>query len=200
VPDGRAPPVTHWAEELRRVIAERRLKRRRLAIAALTGFAVIPLTASMLWRPRVLLVWNASASAPIGLYGLRPASVASRGDMVIAWTPQPARQLAAARHYLPSNVPLVKRVGAAGGDRVCAIGAAIRVNGRHVAARRKVDSRGRPMPWWSGCRDLAAGEYFLLMDNPASFDGRYFGVTRREDLVGRAVLLWAKRAKGSNDG
>ena len=48
------------------------------------------------------------------------------------------------------------------------------------------------MPAWTGCHELAAGEYFLLMDSPDSFDGRYFGLTRREDLVGRAVLLWAR--------
>ena len=48
------------------------------------------------------------------------------------------------------------------------------------------------MPRWTGCRRLSGGEYFLLMDSPLSFDGRYFGVTQRKDLVGRAVLLWAR--------
>jgi conjugative transfer signal peptidase TraF len=200
VPDGREPPVTHCAEELRRIIAERRLKRKRLAIAGLSGFAVALLAASMLWRPPVLLVWNASASAPIGLYAVTSPDDVRTGEMVIAWTPEPARTLAAERRYLPSNVPLVKRVGAAGGDRVCAIGDAIWVNRRHVAARRKVDGSGRPMPRWTGCRDLSKQELFLMMDSPASFDGRYFGVTQREQLVGRVVLLWAKPAKGSSDG
>lgn len=200
MPDRRGPPVTPVAEVLRRIIAERRQRHRRLAIAALASLAVIPLAASLLVRPPVLLVWNSSASAPLGLYAVRPPDNVGTGEMVIAWTPEPARSLAAARRYLPSNVPLVKRVGADVGDRVCAIGPAIRVNGRLVAARREVDREGRPMPWWTGCRQLAAGEYFLLMDSAASFDGRYFGITRREELVGRAVLLWAKPAKGSNDG
>jgi type IV secretory pathway protease TraF len=66
------------------------------------------------------------------------------------------------------------------------------VNGRHVAARRLADGAGRPMPGWTGCSDLGFGEYFLLMEDPASFDGRYFGVTRTEDLVGRAVPLWTR--------
>jgi len=30
------------------------------------------------------------------------------------------------------------------------------------------------------------------MDSPASFDGRYFGVTRGDDVLGRAELLWAR--------
>ena len=45
------------------------------------------------------------------------------------------------------------------------------------------------------------GDLFLL--SPAviqAFDGRYFGVTRRAELIGGAKLLWAEPAKGSNDG
>ena len=56
------------------------------------------------------------------------------------------------------------------------------------------------MPWWSGCRRLQPREYFLMMDSPASFDGRYFGVTRSVDILGRAEPLWAKPAKGLGDG
>lgn len=198
--DGRDLPVLHVGEELRRIIAERRMKRRRLAIAVLAGLAAIPLAASMLWRLPVLLVWNASASAPIGLYAVTPPDDVRTGEMVIAWTPDPARSLAADRHYLPSNVPLVKRVAAASGDRVCASGEAITINGRRAAVRRSTDAAGRAMPWWRGCRLLARHEYLLQMDKPNSFDGRYFGITDNRDLVGRAVLIWAKPAKGSNDG
>jgi type IV secretory pathway protease TraF len=48
------------------------------------------------------------------------------------------------------------------------------------------------MPWWEGCRKIGQGELFLLMDSSLSFDGRYFGISRMEDLVGRAKLLWAR--------
>lgn len=198
--DERNVPALPVGEELRRIIAERRRRRRRLPIAALIGCAIAPLAASALWKPPMLLVWNASASAPIGLYRLRANEAVRRGDMVIAWTPEPARSLAARRHYLPANVPLVKRVAAVAGDRVCALGKIISINRRRVATRRRSDGARRPMPWWTGCRDLGEGEYFLLMDSALSFDGRYFGVTRRQELVGRAELLWAKPTKGSNDG
>ena len=191
---------THCGEELRRIIAGRRQRRRRLRLAALAGCAAIPLALSVLWKPSTLLVWNASASAPVGLYRLAGGKEIRRGDMVVAWTPGSARSLAARRRYLPANVPLVKRVAAAAGDRVCASGNIVSINGRRAAARRSFDAAGRAMPWWSGCRNLLAGEYFLLMDSPASFDGRYFGVTRKADLVGRAELIWAKPAKGSDDG
>jgi conjugative transfer signal peptidase TraF len=192
VPEARNLPLSRWGEEIRRMRVARREQRSRSAAAAVAAFTVCALIASTLWQPRPLLVWNASASAAVGLYAVTSPDHVRADEMVIAWTPEPARTLAAERHYLPSNVPLVKRVAAIAGDKVCTIGEAIWVNGRHVGARREVDGAGRGMPAWTGCHDLAAGEYFLLMESPSSFDGRYFGVTRREDLVGRAVLLWAR--------
>jgi conjugative transfer signal peptidase TraF len=158
------------------------------------------ITLTVAWKPPMLLVWNASASAPVGLYQVHANEAVKRGNMAIAWAPQPARHLAAVRRYVPANVPLVKRVAATAGDRVCAAGKTITINGRRAAVRRRTDTAGRPMPWWSGCRTLRSGEYFLLVDRPDSFDGRYFGFTGERDIVGRAVLLWAKPAKGSNDG
>src|SRR3546814_8584326 len=92
--------------------------------------------------------------------------------MVIAWPPDTARRLGAQRRYIPFNVPLVKRVAAAPGDTVCALGPVIFVEGRAVARRLAVDARRRPMPWWSGCVTLRDGAMLLLMDSPASFDGR----------------------------
>jgi conjugative transfer signal peptidase TraF len=193
-------PDMNWVVELRRIIARRRRMRRLMAVAALIGCSAGPLAATMWWKPPVLLVWNASASAPIGLYGMRARAPVRRGDMVVAWTPGPARELAANRRYLPANVPLVKRVAAVAGTRICAHGAGIWVNGRRVAVRRSLDTAGRPMPWWSGCRRLRGGEYLLLNGSPLSFDGRYFGMTKSSDILGRADLLWAKLATGSSDG
>jgi conjugative transfer signal peptidase TraF len=155
---------------------------------------------SVLSPPAILMLWNATPSSIVGLYSIAsdPARI---GDTVAAWPPGPARRLAAARHYLPARVPLVKRVVATHGDRVCARQNRILVNGRLAALRRERDPSGRPMPWWSGCERLRQGELFLLTpDKPDAFDGRYFGVTRRREIVGKATLLWAKPARGSSDG
>ena len=151
------------------------------------------LTIQMLVPPAPRLVWNASASAPEGLYWVRPGVPLRRGDMVVAWVPKSYRHLAASRLYLPENVPLVKRVAGVAGDRLCAKGPAIFVDGRRVATRAAIDGQGRPMPWWRGCRVLGRGEYFLLMGGvAASFDGRYFGITGAPDLVGKAYPLWTR--------
>ena len=162
-------PLFLWSDALR-AARQRRARLRRLGLVA-TGIACLGVTIVVPPLPR--LVWNASASAPIGLYGVAPGTQIKRGDMVIAWAPAVPRALAARRHYLPGNVPLVKRVAAVPGERVCAIGNGLFVGGRLVAERRTRDASGRPMPWWRGCTTLNDGALLLLMDAPASFDGRF---------------------------
>lgn len=164
-------------------------RRRRPALLLAAGLA--SLTATIVLPPVPRLIWNASASAPIGLYAVSPHASLQRGDMVFAWPPPAARDLAASRRYLPRNVPLLKRISASAGDTVCARQLAVTVNGRPVAIRRAFDRTGRPLLAWQGCIRLSAGQFFLLMtDSPDSFDGRYFGVTQAHDLIGRATPLW----------
>lgn len=166
----------------------------RLHAVAAAAAAVAAITAALgtiLSPPRPALLWNATASSPIGLYRVGPPGGAGVGDLVVAWPPDQARELGAERHYLPRNVPLVKRVAAAAGDRVCAAGEAIFVNGRLEALRSERDPSGRPMPWWTGCAVLAGGDLFLLTPGvPKAFDGRYFGISRQRQIVGRARLIW----------
>lgn len=165
-----------------------RLRRRGIAVVVLA--VVVGLSAAATPNPRLL--WNVSPSAPVGLYSVGDRSEIAAGDMVAARVPKRWRTLAGSRHYIPVNVPLVKRVAAEPGDSVCALGHEIFVNGRWVAERREADGRGRTMPWWSGCVTLRHGALFLLMESPDSFDGRYFGPTERADIIGRARLLWER--------
>ena len=153
---------------------------------------VAGLTATVVARPRPYLVWNVSASAPVGLYSLFPGGYPATGDRVFARVPARWRELAARRRYIPVNVPLVKRVAAEPGDTVCALDEDIFINARRIAVRRRRDTLGRALPWWSGCIVLRNGALFLLTANPSSFDGRYFGPTQRGDVIGRARLLWRR--------
>lgn len=193
MPEHRNLPLFRWGEELRRHRVARRASRLRTFAAAGAAAAVTALVATLFWPPGPLLVWNASESSPLGLYHVGHAGDVRPGDMVVAWPPDWARDLGAERRYLPRNVPLVKRVAAAAGDRVCAVGEAVFVNGRLETLRRAADPSGRPMPWWTGCEDIGEGDLFLLTpDVPNAFDGRYFGVTARDHVVGRARLLWSR--------
>jgi conjugative transfer signal peptidase TraF len=166
-------------------------RRPRLALAALASIAALAALSSGVLRPRPLLVWNASPSSPVGLYRVGPSVDARRGAMALAWAPARARRLASKRGYLPFRVPLVKPVAAVAGDRVCAKGDRLFVNGRPAARRRARDPSGRRMPWWSGCLRLGRGELFLLSAGVAdAFDGRYFGATRASEVIGAASLVW----------
>ncbi|NKJ44860.1 S26 family signal peptidase [Novosphingobium sp. SG720] len=183
-------PLFAWGDALRAARA-RRTKLRRRAVILGGGIACLGLT--ILLPPLPRLVWNASASAPIGLYAVSPGAAPKRGDMVIAWPPPEARQLAARRRYLPSGVPLVKRVTAIAGDTICGVGKVVMVNGKPLARRRAADAEGLPLPAWQGCARLGPGMIFLLMtETPDSFDGRYFGPTLAHDVIGRATPLWVR--------
>lgn len=182
-------PLLAWGDALRADKTRRARLRRRIVVTA-GGIAVMLVSAAIPPAPR--LVWNASASAPLGLYAVTPGATVEPGDMVIARVPDRFRRLAAERRYLPMNVPLVKRVAAQAGDEVCALGQEIFVNGGWTVERRLADGQGRPMPTWSGCIRLHGRQLFLLMDSPASFDGRYFGATEERDIIGKARLLWRR--------
>lgn len=187
---GSTTPLLDWGDQLRADKQRRRSLGRRIAI---TGIGIALLGLTMAFPPAPRLVWNASASAPIGLYAVTPGASVDPGDMVIARVPDPWRVMAAQRRYIPANVPLVKRVAAVAGDEVCALGHEIFVNGKWVVERRIADASGRPMKWWRGCVRLRGHQLFLLMPgSPASFDGRYFGVTEGGLVVGKAWLLWAR--------
>lgn len=175
----------------RRGRRHRRGRSRPRAILALgsLGLGLIVLTA--LGRPAPLVIYNASASAPLGFYRVLPVGMLRRGDLVLARTPNSVRRLAAERAYLPANVPLVKRIAALDGDTVCALDRAVTIDGRHVAVQLAADRLGRPLPAWTGCRTLGPDEVFLLMEGvPDSFDGRYFGPVPARAVIGKLVPLW----------
>jgi len=162
----------------------------RAAVLIVAGIG-IALLAVRLGTP--FLVFNATASAPVGFYRVLALLPLRRGDLVLVRTPVSVRTLAAERRYVPLTVPLVKRVAALSGTTVCADGHKVIVDGRHVADRLSVDRQGRPLPAWSGCRLLGADEIFLLMEDvPDSFDSRYFGPVPVEAAIGRLSPLWVR--------
>ncbi len=140
-------------------------------------------------------VWNASASVPTGLYAIRRKASLHVGERVAIEPPTALRQILAARGYLPAGVPLIKRIAAVSGQRVCRFGHGVTIDGAFVGVARARDRLGRPLPAWFGCRTLRSGELFVM--NPAapdSFDGRYFGVLREADVIGRATPVWTDEA------
>ncbi len=158
----------------------------------LGGYAAIAaITVPAFVRPAPRLVWNASASVPIGLYRARPVKGLGRGDLVAAYAPQPVGHLMAERGYLPLRVPMLKQVAAVMGQDVCRTGPHILIDRKHVAEARVFDRAGRPLPAWQGCHRLLEDEVFLLNPGaPDSFDGRYFGPVKKAAIVAILTPVW----------
>jgi conjugative transfer signal peptidase TraF len=165
--------------------------RLRHALLALSGIALAGLLAPALHAPKLRLVWNASASLPVGLYRIEPSAVVRTGDIALV-RPTPALEsFMAERRYVERNVPLLKPVAAGAGATVCRAGLRVTIDGRDVAAALPRDRFGRPLPSWSGCRRLRAQELLLIAPgSAASFDSRYFGPVTRAQVIGRALPVW----------
>ncbi|RUV16124.1 MULTISPECIES: S26 family signal peptidase [unclassified Mesorhizobium] len=146
----------------------------------------------------VRLVWNASASAPLGLYRIDNGKPPAVGDLVVVNAPEPLAAFLAGRGYLPKGVPLLKHILAASGQSVCRSGLTITVDGAVAGMALQRDRVGRALPVWQGCRSVATGEVFLMNRRVRdSLDGRYFGLIPRDRIIGRAFPLWTY---GGDDG
>ena len=166
--------------------------RRRYALR-IGALAAIGLAALALGPSVPSFVWNASASAPLGLYRVEQTKSLRKGDLVLAWAPDSARRMAAERGYLPESVPLTKRIVAVSGVTACGRHGLILIIGWVAAIQLPADPQGRPLPPCTGCRVLAPGEVFLLMAEVwDSFDGRYFGPISRSAIVGKLVPIWTR--------
>ena len=138
-----------------------------------------------------VLVWNASASAAIGLYRIDDRAP-EIGDLVLVQVGAQLEEFITEREYLPPEIPLLKRVAARSGAEICREDEAILIDKNHVADALLFDSRGRKLPVWSGCLILQSDEMFLLNAPQKSLDGRYFGATKLNDVIGVAVPVWVR--------
>ena len=153
-----------------------------LSVLAISGLAFVHVS------PK--LIWNASASAPIGLYAVASDNDLALGDLVVVDPPKSLAIYLVERGYLPEGVPLIKHIAALPGQRVCRDGAAVTVDDISVAQAQPSDRFGRALPVWQGCHFVAKTELFLLNpSHPDSLDGRYFGALPADAVIGRAVPI-----------
>ena len=187
--DNKPLPLLEWLDAHTK--GDEKWTRRTRFWSRVSGVCVGALLLTSILPQRPLFVWNASPSATIGLYVVGSNTQIKRGDMVALWLPPAPRKLASDRHYLPYNIPAIKRVVAVENDGVCAEGSRVSVNNVWMADRLVQDGKGRPMPWWQGCYRLSKTQVFFINEEAAnSFDGRYIGISNTSDVIGKATLLW----------
>ena len=163
----------------------------RLSYAIVTTVAVslLGIASGASFAPK--LIWNASASTPVGFYTIEEPGPVAVTDLVAVDAPEPLATFLSDGGYLPRGVPLLKRVAALPGQRVCRSGLAITVDGVPMGEALDRDRRGRPLPIWQGCRLVANGELFLMnWQVRDSLDGRYFGPLPATAVIGRATPLY----------
>ncbi|WP_297322880.1 S26 family signal peptidase [uncultured Bartonella sp.] len=164
---------------------------RRTSKLILTTFAVTLIAASAIIGKQVNLVWNASASVPIGLYRISAVDDLKHGDLALVRPPEALAQYLDRRSYLPQNIPLLKHVAALDRDTVCRRQTTITINSKLVAEALVADRKGRLLPVWSGCITLGRDQVFLLNETfQDSLDGRYFGPLPRTTVIGEAAPLF----------
>lgn len=138
---------------------------------------------AMTAHPPPLLIYNPSPSVPVGFYW-RAAGQPQFGDFVIVRAVTAAPAYTRERDFADRTDRFIKKIAAISGQRVCAYGNTVSIDGARTMYRLQRDAMGRALPFWSGCRTLAEDEVFLLGDSADSFDGRYWGPIRVEDIDG----------------
>ena len=134
-------------------------RRRTLMVTAL---AVIGIAAASTVETPTKLIWNSTASAPVGFYTVEPADRIEVPELVAVIPPEPLAHFMVERGYVGRGVPLLKRVLGLPGQRVCRTGRAITVDGIEMGEALERDS----------------------------LDGRYFGPIPANSVIGRARPLW----------
>jgi conjugative transfer signal peptidase TraF len=165
------------------------MTRRRTLTA--TALAVLTIGATSAIDAPTKLIWNATASAPIGFYTVEPAERIEVPELVAVMPPEPLARFMVERGYVGRGVPLLKRVLGLPGQRACRIGSTITVDGVEMGEALQRDRIGRDLPVWQGCRVIGDGEIFLMnWEVRDSLDGRYFGPIPASSVIGRALPLW----------
>ena len=163
----------------------------RRHILAVTMIAVGTLVATAVADLPTRLIWNATASAPIGFYIVAPADALEVPELVVIAPPEPLERFMVERGYSARGVPLLKRVLGLPGQQICRTNRTITVDGIEMGEALERDSLGRDLPVWQGCRRIPTGEVFLMnWQVRDSLDGRYFGPIPASVVIGRAVPLW----------
>ena len=150
------------------------------------------------------LRFNLTSSLPIGVYRVtNDAPTLARGAIVLYCLPPSIARFAHDRGYVPKGgvcaeglVPIGKIAAALPGDTVGVAADGITVNGRPQLHSRSLqaDMMGRQLPRLvGGSYVVRRGYIWLLAPADRSFDSRYWGPLRVENVLARVYPLWVSR-------
>ena len=157
----------------------------RIVLATLSTCGLAALAWASFVQPAAHVVYNRSNSVPVGWYRIEPINLSADslhvGSIVLARLPAVVAALAAQRGYLPSHIPLLKRVGAVAPQHVCIVNGVVRIDGVPAATFLRTDRMGRPLSPWPQCRPLAEGGRTIV--------GRVAGKGLADELYDKGYLI-----------
>jgi type IV secretory pathway protease TraF len=165
----------------------RRRARLALVCAAMMGFGLVSTAVNRAGR---YVLWNDTPSEPEGLY-VRVFRAPAVGQMATFMAPPAAAGYVAQHLRYLHDTPILKQLAAGPGSFVCTTSGRLMIDGGKDAPIFAQDRRGARLPHWSGCRRLGGGEWFAYSGRaPNSFDSRYYGPLRTDQLIAIYRPVW----------
>ena len=133
-------------------------------------------------------ILNTTNSLPLGIYYIttNPPTL----DSIVAFN-KPESLNILDRNWLVKGSLFLKKITAVPGDFVCTNNNQLKINGKFRGEIYKVDRNGIALPQIGFCRKLTSGEYWTGTDHRRSFDSRYYGPLRTQDISLKTVKpLW----------
>ena len=115
----------------------------RFGYVMVTYFAAMGVAVAAFIPTSTKLIWNATASAPIGFYTIAPADQLEVPELDVVMPPEPLADFMVERGYVGRGVPLLKRVLGLPGQRVCRSRDLITVDGIEMGEALDRDRLGR---------------------------------------------------------
>jgi conjugal transfer pilin signal peptidase TrbI len=164
----------------------RKLTRRNIIMLV----AFIPLAITLgLWLPaKIDVVVSRSLSHRIFFLGKVPPRIVVGDYLVFKYNRSlmdPFIKKALIRQDL-----LTKKVGCMGGETLrVAPGRIFSCNGRPLGMALKMDSKGKALPLFDYNGVVPKGSYFMIGSDPRSFDSKYFGFVKKNEIIYRAYPI-----------
>lgn len=135
-------------------------------------------------------VVNLSPSMEKGVYLLKEIDELKKGDVVLLNIPLNVRETLYSRGYLPKNIKtLLKEIVAIEGDKIEVVHNKLYINGEFKGEIATLDLKGRELISFLKDGTLKNDEVFLLGRGENSYDSRYFGAVKKEEILKKTILI-----------
>lgn len=155
-----------------------------------SGIILLLLLSGLSWiQKEKRLIYNYTDSLPHGFYFLEKSTI-TKGALIAFIPPENIRKIMTERGYLKDDGYLMKYVAAEPGDSVSTTGHRLVINGDDFGQILPYDQQGRVLPKFHFNGRLKQDYLVAVKGKANSFDSRYYGPIRKENVIGIAQPLW----------